>query len=194
MCCYIFCKLFVRKLCNFMQLCATCDSAFKDKELRKGFLLRGPLVDVAPARLEATPFHPFDPSVTSCLQPEGRSATRARPFYRQPRRNPPGACQGHRGLLRNPDPAVGMHSAAGRLHSASTVPPSPCQPPGATGKTKEKLFPCCLATEGKPSSRSKGNEEGERTRRKGKKNQDLERIFFVVMYLIKLKDYFALSL
>lgn len=177
-----------------MQLCATCDSAFKDKEFRKGFLLRGPLVDVAPARLEATPFHPFDPSVTSCLLPEGRSATRARPFYRQPRRNPPGACQGHRGLLRNPDPAVGMHSAAGRLHSASTVPPSPCQPPGATGKTKEKLFPCCLATEGKPSSRSKGNEEGERSRRKGKKTQDLERIFFVVMYLIKLKDYFALSL
>lgn len=48
MCCYIFCKLFVRKLCNFMQLCATCDSAFKDKELRKGFLLRVPLVDMAP--------------------------------------------------------------------------------------------------------------------------------------------------
>lgn len=36
--------------------------------------------------------------------------------------------------------------------------------------------------------RERGAEE------KGKKTQDLERIFFVVMYLIKLKDYFALSL
>lgn len=174
MCCYIFCKLFVRKLCNFMQLCATCDSAFKDKELRKGFLLRVPLVDVAPLGWKPRRFI----TLTSCLQPEGRSATRARPFYRQLRRNPPGACQGHRGLLRNPDPAVGMHSAAGRLHSASTVPPSPCQPPGATGKTKEKLFPCCLATEGKPSSRSKGNEEGERSGRKGKKKTRLRKDFF----------------
>lgn len=47
---------------------------------------------------------------------------------------------------------------------------------------------------GKPSSGSKGGEEGDRSRRKGKKKTRLRKDFFsVVMYLIKLKDYFALS-
>lgn len=76
-----------------------------------------------------------------------------------------------------PDPAVGMHSAAGRLHSASTVPRSPCQPPGPAGKTKEKLFPCCLATIGKPSSGSKGEQRGRQQTEEEEKKTDLERIF-----------------
>lgn len=74
---------------------------------------------------------------------------------------------------RQPDPAVGMHSAAGRLHSASTVPTSRCQPPGPAGKTKEKLFPCCLATTGKPSSGSEGES------RQKKEKTDSERVFLL---------------
>lgn len=79
---------------------------------------------------------------------------------------------------------VCVHSA-GTLYSASTVPPSPCQPPGPAGKCKDKLFPCYLATAGKPSSGSEPENEAKKHR--------LRKDFFVVIYLIKLKDYTDLS-
>lgn len=159
----------------------------KTKANRGGFSPPGGMLDPAPVAGSRAPFHHFDPAVTLCLLLGGLAgASRTCPAIINSVLTPtPPHPQvlAWGGLLRletreaarQADPAVGMHSAAGRLHSASTVRPSPCQPPGPAGKTKEKLFPCCLATAGNPSSGSEG-EQRERAEERKKKTY-LDRLF-----------------
>lgn len=190
--------MFVRELtscttlCNSMQLVT---QPLQTKNTEKGFLLQGACWSHPVAVSHAvSPLWPYsDPVFTA----EGQSTSQAHPAIINSdvtRRCLPGALWlGTWEAALQPDPAVGMHSAAGRLHRASTVPPSPCQPPGPAGKTKDKLFPCCLATTGKAFQRERGRAKRERACRRKKKKTALERIFFVVIYLIQLKDYSALS-
>lgn len=183
----------VSKLRNFTQLGATCDSASKEQKKKKRLssLGGGELVDPGPRGRKS--------HAVSSLWPR-----RDPVFLSSPRRCDPAVTpgcllgalwlrtRGGGGGNRGATPAVGMHSDAGRLHSASTVPLLPASLRDPLAKTKEKLFPCCLATTGKPSSGSEGERRG-RERAEERKNRLSQGFFFVVIYLIKLKDYSALS-
>ncbi len=160
-------------LCNSMQLHATCDSAFKNKAHRKGFLLWGACWSgpVAGSHAISSLWPRRDPVFTAWGWGDSWARCTIINCAVTPRCLPGALWLGTGEAAPQPDPAVGMHSAAGRLHSGSTVPPSPCQPPGPAGKTKEKLFPCCLATAGKPSSGSEGEQRGREQAEERKKKQ-----------------------
>lgn len=147
-------------------------------------------------------FHHFDPAATPPFTAGGGGAFSIISFRRNPGEPAGGAMTGiffFGEAPPHPDPAVGLNSAAGRLHSASTVPapPAPLLPANLRQKNKEKQFPCCLATDGKPSSGSEGERRGrehaEERKKRRRKKPTLRKDFFFVIYLIKLKDYSALS-
>lgn len=155
--------MFVRELRSFATSCNSMQLVTKPlttKSKKKAFFSRGScwsgLVVGSGAISSLWPSH--DPVFTAWGQGASRACSAIINFTVTLRCLPEALWLGTVEAAPQPDPAIGMHSAAGQLHSASTVPTSPCQPPGPAGKTKEKLFPCCLATIGKPSSGCEGEQ------------------------------------
>lgn len=153
----------VSKLRNFTQLGATCDSASKEQKKKKRLSSPGggELVDPGPRGRKSR--------AVSSLWPR-----RDPVFLSSPRRCDPAVTpgcllgalwlrtRGGGGGNRGATPAVGMHSDAGRLHSASTVPPSPCQPPGPAGENQRKTVSLLLSNHRKAFQRERGRAKRER--------------------------------
>lgn len=151
-----------------MQLYATCDSASKNKRLSSP----GGLVDPAPV-VGSRAVSSLWPQRDLMFAAGGWGARRAHPAIINSAVTPgcrPGALWlGTGEAAPPPDPAVGMHSAAGRLHSASTVPPSPCQPPGPAGENQRKTVSLLLSNRRKAFQREGGRAKRERAGRRKKK-------------------------